>query len=200
MGDSKLEWVCCDGGPHLLMPTELLAAWEGTAPPSNGRVVQARFRYTMEPDDPATDYDLACDVEEVLGVIPVGAGEALVLNGDTMTTWLPLPDGEGIDLIVPLEWGLLTDGVLLRASLEVPETLFRDTGLPLTIGERGATLLAACDTAEARVYPHVGIPLPPGRYSVRTADHEPDPYHLIRIHRLLRQRVPVMDGKDAHPG
>src|SRR5688572_8042554 len=102
MDDSKFEWVSCDGGPHLLLPTELVDAWEGTQPPSDGRVVSARFRYSMDPRATATDYDLACDVEGVLALIPVGAGQGLVLGGEVpMSTWLPLPNETGIDLLVP---------------------------------------------------------------------------------------------------
>ena len=142
---SELRWVSCDGGPHLLLPTELVRVWEGTAVPSAGRVVHARFRYGGDPAAPGTDYDLACDVEGALGVIPVGAGFGLVLGDEVpMSTWLPLPDGTGVDLIVPLEWGALTDGAFRRVSRHVlPESLI-DTGLTLDIGSAGATLLPAC--------------------------------------------------------
>jgi hypothetical protein len=75
----KREWVTCDGGPLLLIPEPLLTFWEGSSPPSGGRVVAATFR--SNPDGPATDYDRACDVSG-LGVIPVGPGHALVLNDD----------------------------------------------------------------------------------------------------------------------
>ena len=185
---SELPWVCCDGGPHLLLPTELVRVWEGTAVPSAGRVVHARFRYGGDPAAPATDYDLACDIEGALGVIPVGSGFGLVLGDEVpMSTWLPSPHGTGVDLIIPLAWGALTDGVLRRVSRQVLPESFIDTGLTLDIGSAGATLLPACDSPRVWVYGCVEIPLTPGRYGVASCDYDLEPDHLIRIHRLKQQ-------------
>ena len=36
--ESNYDWAISDGGPHLLLPTELLTVWEGVSPPSGGRV------------------------------------------------------------------------------------------------------------------------------------------------------------------
>ena len=93
------KWVSCRAGPHLLLPAELLGAWEGVKKPSFGRIVRAIFRFTMDPASPATDYDRACDVNDLLGLIPVGDGHALVLGGDEvpMSTWIAHPDGGGGD-------------------------------------------------------------------------------------------------------
>ena len=91
----KLNWVSGDGGPLILMEQKYLADWEGSNAPSNGRVVEANSRWGLEV---ATDYDLACDIEDFLGLINVGEGKALVLGGDELaTTWFPLFENqEGI--------------------------------------------------------------------------------------------------------
>jgi hypothetical protein len=140
----------------------------------------------MNRDDPATGYDLACDVQGLAGVIPVSWGQALVITDPPMTTWLPLPDGSGIDLVVPLEWGELSDDVLVKASRTAPAEAFEDLGLALHVGLNGAMLIAACDSGPDWVYERVLIPLPAGRHQVSAAEFEPDPYHLIRLYRLRR--------------
>ena len=68
-----LTWLGTDFGPLLLVPGEHLSSWEGIDPPSSGRWVEARFRW-HDPNDPATDYDRACDVEDYLGLIEIGTG------------------------------------------------------------------------------------------------------------------------------
>jgi hypothetical protein len=75
----RLLWVRTTGGPHLVIPERYAPAWEGCFAPSEGRTVEATFRYN--PEGPATDYDRACDVSGWLGVIPAGRGQALVLSG-----------------------------------------------------------------------------------------------------------------------
>ena len=80
-----------EGGPVMAMPLELTSAWEGCEPPSGGRKITVRERFTG-PDGPATDYDRACNAGHV-GVIDVGNGSALVL--DEVCEWCALPDGSG---------------------------------------------------------------------------------------------------------
>jgi hypothetical protein len=60
----RFTWVKCDGGPHVLLPSELEAIWSGTHAPSDRRVVKATFRWKPDPLTPASDYDAACDVDE----------------------------------------------------------------------------------------------------------------------------------------
>lgn len=188
MAKSKLKWACCDGGPHLLLPGELLPAWEGINPPSNGRVVNATFRFTGEPDSPATDYDLACDVQGVVGLIPVGKGQGLVIGGDEvpMSTWIEASDKSGGFVVIPLEWGDLTDDIVTNTPAKVPGEEFEDTGLEVRVEGRGLVLFAACDSSDAWVYACVEIPILPGIYKVLTIDFEPDASHLFRIHRLQK--------------
>ena len=116
-----LTWVTCDGGPHLLIPEELGALWEGSDAPSGGRVVNARFRWSADPGALATDYDAACDVNELVGVIPVGAGAALVLGDEVpMSTWVPSTLFAGGLIVVPMTWphpGMPEQRLLAAAAL-----------------------------------------------------------------------------------
>src|SRR5262245_25391113 len=95
MADTRMRphWISTEGGPHLVLPEKHAAAWEGWRAPSDGRVVEATFR--CNPEGPATDYDRACSVAGWLGVIPVGAGQALVLSGDdTQAAYYRTADGQ----------------------------------------------------------------------------------------------------------
>jgi immunity protein 21 of polymorphic toxin system len=185
MLEPELQWVCCDGGPHLLLPAQFVGGWEGTSPPSGARIVDARFRYTMDPASPATDYDLACDVEGELGLIPVGGGEGLVIDDDVpMSTWVPAPDGLGGDLVVWVSGPERGDEWVIRVCREAPLHLLQDTGLTLSVGDGGLFLFPACDSAPEWVYGFIRISLPPGRYRVLTVEYEQDSEGCLRLHRL----------------
>jgi len=182
MPDLDLEWVSCDGGPHLLLPAELVAAWEGTSPPSGGRIVNSRFRYTMDPASPATDYDLACDVEEELGLIPVETGEGLVIDEDVpMSTWVPGANVPGGDLVVRV-WGAEPgDEWIVRVCREAPLHLLCDTGLTFSVGDEGLLLFPACDSAPDRIYGFLRVPLPRGQYRVLRVEYEQESIGCLRL-------------------
>jgi hypothetical protein len=92
--DSKLKWIDSLGGPLLLIPGRLLNHWEGSDPPTGGRIIEAKFR--ADPSGPATDYDRACDVKEYLGLIDVGPGVGLVLGDEpAQTAWWPFASERG---------------------------------------------------------------------------------------------------------
>lgn len=187
MREDTLQWVSADGGPHLLLPNALVPLWEGAGVPSGGRVVEAQSRWTAEPGTPATDYDAACDVDGPVGIIAVRDGWAIVLAEEVpMSTWLPAPVGEGIDLIVPMEWGgagALDDENVISALSSMPRELFSQTDLRFCMRTSGASLFPACDSSEYRVHDSVEVRLNRGVYSIATAEYDYGQAWL-RIHRL----------------
>jgi hypothetical protein len=82
------------------MEQDLLSCWEGADRPSRGRLVPAKHRWRP---NVATDYDLACDVNEWAGIIQLSEGTALVVSIEHLaTTWIPdIEDAEG----ALVEWG-----------------------------------------------------------------------------------------------
>src|SRR5438128_2525114 len=68
-GPRRLRWVQSLGGPLVVLPARHLAAWGGCVRPRS-----------------ATDYDRACGVYGYQGVIPAGAGEALVIGDMPLLT------------------------------------------------------------------------------------------------------------------
>jgi hypothetical protein len=89
-----VTWIEANGGPLLLLPVDLLPAWDGIRPPADGREIVGRFRWN--PEGRPCDYDRACDVDDYIAPIPVGGGHGLVL-GDipAATAWLASADGNG---------------------------------------------------------------------------------------------------------
>ena len=187
------KWVSSRGGPHLLLPAELLGAWEGVKKPSFGRIVRAIFRFTMDPASPATDYDRACDVNDLLGLIPVGDGHALVLGGDEvpMSTWIAHPDGRGGDIVILMQWA--DDARVARqiaVTPTVPDEQFDATGLDFHLRGDDAVLLPASDSGPNWVDGCLRCALPAGRYAVTTAEltrdgnGDGDIGEILRVHRL----------------
>lgn len=189
--------VGTDGGPLLLIPGRHLLEWEGSDPPTGGRVVQATFR-CADPDMPATDYDLACDVREYLGVIPVGAGTALVLGGEPLPAWWAArPDG---GILVRWIYGddtLSTRDATRTVVEDIPEALWQPEEFDFTVPEG---LLYLMDSAypgrELSSMPEdsqMSFSLRPGTYSVETADYEPSAQQSLVLHRLTLVRPPSQD-------
>jgi hypothetical protein len=181
-----ISWVACDGGPHLLVESELAIAWGGTRPPEEGRVVNARFRWSDEPGAVATDYDAACDVDDLVGLVPVGRGVGLVLGDEVpMSTWIPHRDFAGGVVVVPMEWPEpgMPEERLLSAVASVPSNAFSDTDICLAVGAGGLVLCAAADSGPNWTYPTLHVSVLPGRYRVLSAEVETRGF-LLRLHGL----------------
>lgn len=185
----ELRWLESNGGPLLLVPGEHLPSWDGTEPPADGRQIDAQFRWTGQ-NTPATDYDRACDVKGWLGLLDVGAGHCIVLGGEPLGTAWQAAAGKSDDK---------TRGILIRcvyanseadvieALKHVPETVWRDTGLLLSLGREPLYLLdAAYPGNELEGDNHMTIELPSGEYTIATAEYEPDSHTSLVLHRLSR--------------
>lgn len=73
--------------------------------PADGRIVNAHSRWSPDPSARVTDYDAACDVDELVGVIPVGEGSALVFGDEVpMSTWVASALFVGGLVVVPMTW------------------------------------------------------------------------------------------------
>jgi hypothetical protein len=183
-----LPFAICDGGPHLLLPVELVDAWEGVNPPSNGREVKAISLFGD--GRPATDYDVACSVEGDVGLIPVGSGHGLIIgSAPPMTYWVGAEGALGGDLVVPLYWGDLGDENIRRGSREAPADAFQNTGLRLCVGTAGLELFSACDSPPSWVYGHAHIQVVVANYGVLVAEHHLEEDLAFRLIRLTIQQA-----------
>ncbi|MGW2352491.1 Imm21 family immunity protein [Actinacidiphila glaucinigra] len=161
-------WVESMGGPLIVVPASALAAWGGCT--EQGMVVGV--------GDVPDDYDRACAVDDLAGVIPVGrdGGRGLVL-GDQPARTCYLAAHRAF-----LRWGGAdSEADLIEAAEAVvadPATEWEGCGTWETDGP--AVLM---DSAEAGSllgveYPGGGrpeqapVPLPPGRWAVHAVEAE----------------------------
>lgn len=177
----KFNWVSSDGGPLIVMEQKYLANWEGCDEPSNGRVVEASFRWGLEV---ATDYDRACDIEDYLGLIDVGEGKAIVLGGDEMpTTWFPLPKShEGI--LIRWFYGDSESNVINVAESMLDE-LWKDENFKFTVEDSDLSLFAATESGNDKRYSRLKFKLSSGTYSIFTIEYE-DKKTSIICHRFRK--------------
>lgn len=190
--NSALRWMESNGGPLLLVPGEFLSAWRGIVPPSTGQHIEAKFR--SFPDEPASVYDRACDVEADIGLLEVGAGHGLVVGGDPCgAAWLASeePSSEANKREsggILVRWVYANGEADVIAALEhVPESAWKDSGLTLTVGSEPLYLLdAAYNLDDLRGDDHLTIHLQAGTYSIATAEYEPDAHISLILHRLTR--------------
>lgn len=169
----RLKWVNSAGGPLLLLEERLLPDWKGHdfAPTGHGG---------------RTDYERACDVDDYVGLIEVGAGRALVLGDEPMqTTWSPSRGAGGV--LIRWQWAD-SEASAVNSVGGVPEESWEPTGLTLQVSGRGLLLF---DSANPGDDPGEGlsIQLEPGTYEVATALCQPDAATSLVLHRLVRKDV-----------
>jgi hypothetical protein len=188
----ELRWLGSDGGPLLLVPGEHVLSWEGIDPPSNGRHLDAHFRWDG-PDSPATDYDRACDVQGWIGLLDVGSGQGVVLGGEPLSTAWQASAGVGESGEDPcgifIRWEYAnSEAEVLEALKHVPATIWRDDGLLLSVTYEPLYLLDSAYNPAWRLDEgyYMTIQLPPGRYSIATAEYKPDSHMSLVLHRLTR--------------
>jgi len=146
----RLEFVETDGGPVLVLPLAHKTEWFG--------VNDADGEYAFE--SKPTDYDRACEVNEVIEAIPVGASEAWVLPSPDPVAFHPVEEGGLL-----LRWVGADNGTsVLAGALLAPEALWYDTGQVLTSEGSFAIVDAAKDGRDDK--PCTTFKLPAGRYAV----------------------------------
>jgi hypothetical protein len=181
MPRSKLQWISSSGGPLVVLPESLLEHWSGVDPPADGRRIDAKARW--DPARPATDYDRACDVEDPIAALELGAESALVIGGEPpMTAFVPRPDG-GL-LVGWIDGG--SEQELLR-YLEGRE-FESDTDAVAMIDVRPGPLLvfdAACPGVEVEE-DRLVLDLHPGRYMASATPSEPGATVSLSVIRLQR--------------
>jgi hypothetical protein len=169
------------GGPLIAVPVSALAAWRGC---TESGVMAGD---ATAPDD----YDRACDVDGLAGVIAVGdtGAQALVLADEPATScWLP-------EHRAFLRWLAAGSEAGLRAAADAvladPATVWEECGTWVSDGP--AVLM---DSAEAGAdlgteYPGGGtpaqapVPLPAGRWRVRATHTAADEDNRVGLVQLV---------------
>ncbi|MFE1511901.1 immunity 21 family protein [Streptomyces sp. NPDC058726] len=148
-----VEWAESGGGPLIAVPETVLPFWAGA-----------------DGEETASDYDRACEVDGLLGLLPVGDAAALVLGDEpAATAFLP-------------EHGTLVRWVAGDSEAEllgcVPAALHTARWQSEVHWKVPGTVLlfdAAWPGRHSGATDHVRLTLDPGRYAVRAARVQPGP-------------------------
>ncbi len=148
-----VEWVESGGGPLIAVPETVLPFWTGA-----------------DGEETASDYDRACEVDGLVGLLPVGDATALVLGDEpAATAFLP-------------EHGTLVRCVAAHSEAEVlasvPEALHTaqwQSEVQWKVPDELVLFDAAWPGARSTGTDHVRLALAPGRYAVRAAHVQPGP-------------------------
>lgn len=174
-------WVSSMGGPLLVVPVSAVTCWGGCT--TTGMVLDG----TGTPDD----YDRACAVAGLAGVIGVGDGgaRALVLADEASTTcYLPRRRAFLRWLAASSEAGLAAAAGRVLAD---PSTDWQDCGSWTTDGPAVLMDSANAGTDLADRYPdgrlpeQAPVPLPAGTWKVQAVHTEADELTWVGLVRLL---------------
>ncbi|WP_410815531.1 Imm21 family immunity protein [Micromonospora sp. 050-3] len=168
---SQLPWVDSGGGPLIVVPTTALGEWKGASD---------------HDDDSWGDYDRACDVDGYVGVLDVGADQALVLADEpASTTYLP-------DRRIFVRWlYAVSEAEVIRLvprAVEIAD--WEDAGTWTTSGP--AELFDSGYTGDGLEHTtHLTVDLARGTYLIRTALVQPDKTTALMLVHLVEETQPV---------
>ena len=189
-----LPWTCTGGGPVIVVPSELAAAWRGTDPPIGVEVPEG---WTWGRGDIECDYDRACEPRGLsdydstpyggVGWLKVADGAALILDCEIMTAFLPTADGGYV--IRNYEEEELDEASAQRYVDEADAAGWRELSLEWVL-TGGALYLfdsaypGAAEAGAIEAADGVGVgSIAPGTYRVAVAT-TPDEMDVIRIRRV----------------
>ena len=186
MADEEIQWATSEGGPLIAIEAGNLRHWQGIDAPTDGRIVEATFRWN-DPNDPASDYDRACDVSDHAALLVVGDGTGLVL-GDSpdATTWWPRSDSSGGILV---RWHYAEDeGDVEKYMLVVPDLPTEEAIVEWTVTDTTIYLFDSAfsgdNVLEGLSNDYLTFELKPGRYVVSTSIYRPNDLTHFVLHRI----------------
>lgn len=175
------KWVASMGGPLIVVPVSVLDRWNGCT--VSGMV--------MSEGDTQDDYDRACAVKGLAGVIPVGdesAGGLVLADGPASTCYLPQHSTFVRWLAADTETDVITAAI---ATLKDPATKWHGCGIWET---DGPAMLMDSATAGSELAENEsgGVPteqdflsIRPGRWAVNAANGEMNEKTQVGVIRLV---------------
>jgi hypothetical protein len=175
------NWVESNGGPLLLLSSDLLSSWSGARP----RIISESdvdWEYDIHSD---CDYNRACKIDDYLGLLQVGSGKGLVLGDEPLsTTWWP-----SSNLIVRWRYAE-SDEEVLKSLSNVASALWQPTGITFSVGKSPLCLFDSAypgNRVQAQDPEPLLVKLSPGEYSLFTAEYGPNADTALLLHRLVRE-------------
>ncbi|TWD25656.1 immunity protein 21 of polymorphic toxin system [Streptomyces sp. T12] len=148
-----VEWVESGGGPLVAVPETVLPFWTGA-----------------DGEETESDYDRACEVDGLVGLLPVGDAAALVLGDEPAATAF-LPEHS-----VLVRWiaGHAEEDLLASVPAALATAQWRQETRWMVPGPV-VLFDAAWPGAHAAGTDHARLALAPGSYSLRAAQASPGP-------------------------
>lgn len=190
-----LPCIVTNGGPLIVLPRELLHAWQGVLPPPGTATPPG---WTWGDGGIVCDYDRACDPpDEAIAVedsfqawtVSVGERRALVLDGECSTTALRWDDG----LVVVRDVELSSEAEALAMIAKVAESEWVDTGFELELASGGLSIFDSAYAGAEREEADGGVletELLAGSYRVYMAYPRQEDGGRTTLVRLLGTRQP----------
>jgi hypothetical protein len=172
-GMRNFDYLACDGGPHLILPGSLSKAWKGV-------------RSMSDVIDPASDYGRACAAvkNQRMALVPVGTGQAIVLQGPPLSAWGRSPEG-WVDVYYLESWkDTDLDALIGRAVAATPSAAMKGTDQTIKLEEPGLILLYAGDRPGDGAYGQHPIPIDAGSYRVIEGQYRVAQEEAVTIYRL----------------
>jgi hypothetical protein len=176
-----MHWIESAGGPLLLLSEKNLGNWGGVFALVSGPAAAASY----SPGGNPTDYDRACSVEGLIGLITIGAEEGVVFGGEPLqTAWLPRHAARG-GMIVRWVFGE-SENEFLDWTDKIPEEVFHLDGPCRFKGPRLFLFDAGLAGHNVKTRPdeYLLIELEPGAYDIKTAVYQPDDRTSMVVHRF----------------
>ncbi|MFE5843836.1 Imm21 family immunity protein [Streptomyces niveus] len=156
----SLTWLETEGGPLIVVPRTALSHWTGTE----------------------GDYDRACAVMDLVGVLELPHGaEALVLGDEPLSTAY-LPEHR---VLVRWCYAESEEGVAEIILAGLPTTEWDEGPVMSTTGDLVMFDAAYFGTEVGTLTDSTALELGAGRYRVDSASIEPDQLTFFHVHRFL---------------
>lgn len=157
--NNEINWIECDGGPHILIESKYLKIWKGETEDE----YQKAKGY----------YEEAGHIDDYIGELNIGPGKCIVISDDiTSSTWLSDNNTSGFLVVV----NYISDyyineeikfDTLFNEFSKITDNQFVDTNLIYHVTDEELYLIAACDFGNEWLYNYCKLNLLAGDYSIK---------------------------------
>lgn len=150
---NEINWIECDGGPHILIERKFLNIWKG----ESDQAFQESMGY----------YEQAGLIDDYIGELKIGPGKCMIISEDVpASTWIPGKETSGTIVVANYIGEAVTYDMLSMEINNIPDCKYEDTGLVYEVSDRELYLFPACDLCEDWTYKYCKINLLPGNYKI----------------------------------
>lgn len=175
----KYKYFCSDGGPFVLITSEVKGKWRGV-------------ENILNPLDPKTDYGKACSsiisgVKDGFGIISAHASKVLVVDAP-MLAMEPVSKNDTLDIYILKEWKTTDmDSMIEQCKKDLSNKAFRATGETIEMRTNDVTFMWAGDVYGKCVCAFSDFKMQKGKYELLKSEWKDTELGEIVVLRLLGQ-------------